>query len=774
MLQHFIKISLRNLLRYKLYSLNIILGYSLAFTFCSLIVIFLIHERNADRFNSKYDRISRLLMSNIFGEMSISSFPETVGYLRSNYPEIETASFVKWPGRVNLNFNDKHFIEEKGLLTDTSFLKIFDYKVIAGNRDNCLSKPNSIVLTKSFAEKYFENELPLGNIIYWKEQALEVTAVLEDVPSNSHLDFDFLMSLSTLPSTEEVSLSTATYLLSMGNSSLEALENKINVNRKKLVNVAIDFKFKLQPLKEAYFHKDFIYGYFGNIFRSRSQAILKSFAIIGLIILLVTNFNFISFSQANAIYRAKEVMINRLFGITSMQSLYQFVLEALLILVMAYFISLFLAIALLPALNRLTDSGITFTYLSNPRIWINTLLIVIVCSLLLGFINYLMSRKVNSIGLVNRVKVGMRMSKFIQGLAVVQLSVSIILSTLMFIMLGQVSFIKNYKMGYANENVLEIFLEDLPTNSNPQTFKDEILRSTNIISASVCTGNPISGRGFYNEKLIGSDVSVSTLSGDADFISTLNFTMLQGRGFNPKLFFDTMSVVVNERAAKTFNLKIDSLFGPLRVIGIVRDFHYGSFHEVIDPVLIYYNPYRKFYKSSLNLLIRSKGIDQKVLSQIKDKWVSLYGNLPFRYRFLDQEVGELHQEDFREVYLLSLCAFASIIIATFGLSGLGYFITRKKLKEVAIRKIHGATSSGIVLTFLKQVIFAVLIGAFAAFPIANYFVDEWLSNFVYRISESILYFLGAVACCFVVSWCSVLYPIKNVAKSNPINAIHNE
>jgi putative ABC transport system permease protein len=776
MLQYFLKISVRSLLRYRFYTLSILLGYSIAFSFCCLIVVFLVHELNADKFNSKYNRITRLLMSNAFGEMSISSFPETLEGLMANYPEIETGTFIKWPGRVNLNFDDKSFIEEGGLLTDSEFLNVFDYRLISGNRKRCLSEPNRIVLTKSIAVKYFGNVSPIGRIINWKDQPLEVTAILDDVPSNSHMHFQFLISISTAPS-KNVSLSTATYLLSKQSNTFSALEAKMNQNRKQLSNPNIEAKFQLQPLREAYFHHDFIYSYFGNIFKSRSKAMLSTFGLVALIILVITNFNFVSFSQARAMHRYKESMINEIFGISKTQSFSQFIIEAFIVLLAASLVGLLIVWLVFPSFNLLTDSSIEFSYLSNPKVWLLLLLVIISGSVMLGGISYLMYKNLifntNEI-IVGKIKNGKRISKIMQGLAIIQLSVSIVLSALMIVTLKQASFIKNNEMGFVKENVLDVLLESIPSNSNPQLVKTAVLKNSNVISASISTGNPISGRGFYNEVLDGNEISVGTLTGDRDYITTLNFSLLQGRYFNPNLYSDTLSMVVNEKAFNIFKLKIDSLFGFYRVIGVVKDFHYGSFHEEIGPILIYYNPYQKIKRSSLHLLIRSNDLDQNLLADLKENWSAIYPDLPFQYRLLDQEIVTLHQKDFREVYLLIFCATGSIIITIFGLAGLAYFSARKKLREIAIRKIHGADSSLILLSFFKQVVYAIVISGIIAFPIVNYFGNEWLANFTYKVEWSISFFLAAVGSCFFVTVLAVIYQIIAVAKSNPISIIQNE
>lgn len=774
MVKHFIKISFRSIVRYKFYSISIVLGYSLAFTFCFLIIIFLTHERSADKFNLKYDRISRLLMSNIFGDMSVSTFPESITYIKSNFPEVEDGTFIKWIGKVKFDYGAKSFVEDKGLLADSSFLKIFDYELLAGNRSTCLTSPNSIVITKTFSRKYFGDELPLGYTIYWDSLNLQVTAVLDDIPSNSHMDFDFLVSRTTIPRTEDVSLSTATYLLLTNNISNESFESKLNNNRKNLVNIDNDFIFKIQPLSQAYFHQDFIYGYFGNIFKSRSKDMLLNFGIIAFIIVIVTNFNFISFSQANSIYRTKEVLVNRIFGISSIQSLMHFVIESTIILFGASLISFILVSALLPTLNRLTDSEISFEILANEEIWIKLFFIVALCSLFLGVINYSMSQRMNSSELLKRFKAGAKLSKISQSLTVIQISVSVVLCTLMTTMVEQIQFIRNLDTGYYVENIVEISLDNIPLNTNPQVFKNEILKSSNVISASVCTGNPITGRGFYNEKLNGSDVSIGTLSGDDGYIPTLGFKLLSGRNFNPLLQSDTMSVVVNERAAQMFKLKIDSVFGSLKVVGIVRDFHFGSLHEKINPVIIYYSPYQRFYNSSLKLVVYANGNTQKVIEEIGNKWSSHYGKIPFQYNMLADVSNRLHMKDHREVYLLSLSAIGAIMIATFGLSGLGYFVTRKKTKEIAIRKIHGASSSGIASKFILKVVYAVIIGSLLAFPAGNYLSNEWLSNYVYRIEESKLYFLIAVAFSMIISTLSVMYPVVIASRNNPILALHND
>jgi len=340
----------------------------------------------------------------------------------------------------------------------------------------------------------------------------------------------------------------------------------------------------------------------------------------------------------------------------------------------------------------------------------------------------------------------------------------------------QNQFILTRPIGYAKENVVEIHLNGLPENFNPQVLKEELIRFPEVISATVCNGSPLTGRWTRGVQLNGSTVELSSFSGDIDFINTLDLTILKGRVFSMNLPSDTAALLVNETAARLFSL--DENFEPDdhqlklsgRVIGIVKDFHFSSLKEKITPAVVGYHSFKRIGFEGSNLMIRLTDKND-FLKNAEQIWKKLLPYSPFEYSLLDQKYLALYSEDFNQSDLLLVGTVVSIAINLFGLLGLALFTAQRRSKEVAIRKVLGATSKNILIMFLLQIIKAALISSIIATPIALYFSDLWLENFVYKVEPSWIIFALSIFVIVLIALISVFYQAYRSSTRNPAETL---
>ncbi|MEQ1584926.1 MAG: ABC transporter permease [Cyclobacteriaceae bacterium] len=776
MIKHFLNYSLRNLLRNKFYSLSVLFGFAVVMTACTYMILFYTHETNSDQFNRRYNRIYRVIMENpVFGAMSFSTFSKSADKLRTNFPEIEKVTFIQWIGRVTLGLPDRTISEERMLLVDSTFLQIFSYNVLFGNPNQCLNKPNSLVITESTARRMYGNSSPIGQSIRWNDLVLEVTALVEDPPGNSHLQFDLLISNTSLREANN-SVTNATYILLHENVSLKSLRDKLNHESSSLSeSFGKILKFDLQSLESAYFHNsDFLYDFANHVFRYRDHRVLTDFLLVAIMMLAVSIFNYITFSQAKASYRSKDISIRRILGSTRSQTLILFIIEALTILILSSFISTLLTVLLLPQFNFLTDSLIEIGYLLNGKVIISLFFLIIICGFLLGIVNYFIFSSLKTSDLLRGIKIRGN-PKLIYSLCLLQFCAALMLSYLTIMMLRQINYMNTKPLGFNKENVVGISLAELDWNINPQTIKEEFSKLPGVIHSSLSSGSPISGRGFYSERIDGQDVPINTIIGDANYSETIGLELLEGRWFDSTLKSDSLSIVLNASGAKLFNVGLDSLFGGLfRVIGITKDFNYSSFRERIGPVVMYYRPYDRKYKSDAILLLRISNTTKDMGESLRKKWLTLFPMAPFNMEVIEDKYESLNLKDTKQAYLLGASALSTILITVFGLAGLSYFLAQQKSKNIAIRKIYGASSGRLIINSFGYVLLFITVSSVLVFPITDYLSHEWLSNFAYRTEVPFWLYIIMVIASLLVIWLSVFYQVNKVVRANPSEVLRNE
>ncbi len=786
MLKNYLTIAWRNLKQNKGYAFLNIAGLAIGFAACLIIGLYLRHELSYDEFHENAERIYRLNMK--YGDLGASGLVPAEGAraIAQQFPEI--ANYARlYRSDVIITSGQEPVAEEDFYYTDPSFFDIFSFPLKQGNPETALAEPNTVVLTEEATIRYFSGENAVGQTLTLRNgTVLQITGVLKNIPSNSHLQFDFLASFSTLPAPSGFDLQSHTYFLLTKAATAKQLKAKLDRNYatqtkegsentfNRLGFMVKDLEFGLQPITKIHL-KPFFGGMIQPVNRAQT---LYIFGCIALFVLLLAGVNYVNLSTARAAQRAKEVGIRKAVGAGRGQLARQFLGEALLTALAAGILSLFLARLLLPGFNALMNLELSFTYFANLQL----LTVVIGALLLTGFLAgaypaLVLSRFKSGDAVKGNSHERSGAINLRRGLVVCQFAISIIIVTATLVAQSQLRYINNKPLGFATEAIVSIPLTK-DVKDRAETFKTEIMRVPGVESASLAHGTPIAylrSDITYN----GQKIPFKSLHADADYIETMQMKLIAGKGFPEYAAEDsTVQIVVNETAARIFELKnkvgelltVDFAQGEERLVGIVSDFHSASLHEQIGPVVIYSRPY---FNNSLVLRLGRSQISS-TLSALQNKWQQFTADAPFIYHFLDESLRQLYEDEARLAGLTTVFALLAILIACFGLFGLAAFAAERRTKEIGIRKVLGATVANIVGLLSKDFLKLILIGFIIAIPIAWYAMNQWLQDFAYRIEIGPGIFLLAGALAVLIALATVSWQSIRAALANPTDSLRSE
>ncbi|PPK98957.1 ABC transporter permease [Parapedobacter indicus] len=826
MIKNYFKIAWRNATRNRVQALINLFGLTLGITCVMLIVLFIKNEYQYDRHFADAERIFRV---NINGKMGEEEFyagytPPPVGKtLLANFPEIESYTRLYRPGQKIVrsagDANQKARFNERGILgVDSNFLQVLTYPLRYGERNTCLSDPHSIVLTEATASKYFGNADPMGQALFIEgdEQPYIVTGVVTFPPVPSSLSFDFLIPISNAADVKYfdwswVWLNVATYVKFKDHVPTDAaavanLEAKFPAMVRQYAASAFDrigqpydeflkkggkWDFSLQPLLD-------IHLYSANIISEvADQGNIKTvyfFGIIALFILLLACVNFMNLSTAGASKRAKEIGVRKVVGSSRREVALQFFAEAFALSVLAFLMSLILIYMTIPHFNQLTGKMIAFGNLWSYGDWIYPVLLVFICTLLAGSYPAFYLSAFNPIAVLKGQKAtagSAGHSGARSGLIIFQFTISIALVICTLVVFQQLKYTQIHDLGLDEENVLVISnTERLGEQQN--SFIAELKQLTSIKNASISSSLP--GRGghgdFYvplpnagDEPSVKDIMLVSYLT-DIDFVETMDISLVAGRNFMDT-YDDTRTVLINETAAKRIGYKkpIGKMIKypggnaaeSYQIIGVMKDFHTESLHQPIQPFALFHESSQSYNTPYSTIAVRvSPGEISSVLEKINQLWQSFEPNIPFEYSFLKEELAQQYESDQRTAQIIGIFSVLAIAIACIGLLGLVIFATQLRTKEIGIRKVLGASISGIVTMLSKDFVRLVLVAIVIASPIAWWAMNKWLEDFAYRIDIQWWMFATAGLTAVVIALLTVSWQAIRAAVSNPVDSLREE
>jgi putative ABC transport system permease protein len=783
MFKYNLKFTIRNLLRFKVYSIINILGLAVGMACVILIYLWVQDELSFDRFHTNTADIYRIVQTQYYtGDEKTEADVTQLGmakYVKENIPGVvHSARYTRWTLDFLIQYNDRSFLEKMHLV-DPEFLEIFSFPLIKGDKKNVLNDPHSIVITPEMSEKIFGEEDPIGKIVTINKQyTFTVTGIIKEPPKNSHIWFNFL-----IPATFFKELGR-----DMDDMSNNFLFTYVRMNKgadieeagKKLTNILCEkqedpdhkcTRYCFQPLKKIHLYPVWGGGPIKNV---------KIFSLIALLILVIACINFINLSTALATGRFKEIGLKKAVGGNRRRLIIQYYIEVFLLVFISLFLAFTITESLLPVFNKLTGKEITIQLL-NPKFILGILSVIIVTVFLAGTYPALY---ISSPTAANVIKGGIYFGKkkaiFREILVIVQFSIAIILIINTIIINKQLVYMQNRELGINKENIICIPLRGDLKNKY-QTFKDELLKNKNILSVTFSDWKPTgiwsNGGGWeWPGKSPDLDPLVSLSSIDYDYAETFGIKVYKGDFFPKKSYDDQSSIVINKTFADIIG--IEPIIGEilsigdykLRVVGIVEDYNFKPAYNKIEPIVLFIFPDEYEF-------IFAKVISQdinKTVNYIEDQHKEFNSAYPFEYSFLDDDYNSMYWGEKQRRKIFSYFAFFSIFISCLGLFGLSSFIINRSTKDIGIRKVNGANVLNILSLYVNSFSKWIIISIIISFPVAYFTMHKWLQNYAYRTEISWWVFALAGIVAYAIAMLTVSLQSWRAASRNPVESLRYE
>ena len=779
MFKNLLKTAFRNMLKHKTYSLINIVGLSIGLTSAILILLWVQDERSYDRFHERAKNIYRVAFADESYE-KIRNYgvtpPAFAAALEKTFPEVLQATPFHSQGATLFSTGTQQFKETAGYVK-ASALDIFTLTFVQGNPETALENPNSVVITKSMANKLFSDGNPLLKTVSVENKLdLQVTGVFEDLPHNSSLNFSCL-----IPFENYHKLSGRGHITSWDNFGYNTyilLQQDVESSEfnHKIANFATqshdygNFKPRLflQPLTSMHLR---------NLNGGGPITTIYLFSLIAGFILLIACVNFMNLATARSIIRSKEVGMRKVMGATKFKLIQQFYGESFLLSFIALLISIFLVELLLPYFNTLSGKLLSFGLIDILKLLYILIGVTVVTGLISGSYPALVLSSFDPVKVLNNVS-KLSASVIRQTLVVFQFSLSIILIICTIVVSAQLNKMKNQYLGFDRDAVLYVRLNP-ELRDKSISIKNELFKNPNILNATA-TSSQIGIHPLHSvdvNRWQGNDGKKSLLLNiiyaDVDFQNTFNVTMNEGRYFSPSFGTDTAGVILNEAAVREMNLKDavgKSMWENTTILGVVKDFHIESLHSEIEPLAILMDSERYYHMAAK---VRMENLPATI-RYIEDVFKTFSPGFPPEYSFLDEAFDHLYRSEERLSDLFRIFSVLAILISCLGLFGLSAFITGRRAREIGIRKVLGSTTFEILklltLDFTKWVFLANVI----AWPVAAMAMNRWLENYAYRTILEWWIFALAGGIALVIAWVTISFQAVKSATSNPVKALRYE
>lgn len=785
MLKNYFKIAWRSLLKDKQFTFLNVFGLSAGLVCALLIFLWVSDEVSYDKFFAKDDQLYRLLERRTYnGEITHSH--ESSGKLseavKQAIPEVAYAAAVApaaWFPQNTLSVDDKN-IKANGLYAEKDYFNIFSFPFVEGEKNTVLATRNAIVLSDELAIKLFGTTAGILNkpVRFDQDTTFFVSGVFKKMPVNSSQQFDFVLSFDYFRTVKD----WVNYWDNLGPHNFVLLKDgtDIDVFNKKVENVIVantgDERRKVIGTK---FSDGYLYNNYGDNTKGGERVqYVNLFTALALFILVIACINFMNLSTAKASRRLKEVGIKKVIGAKRSQLIWQFLTESFLLTMFAMVLAVLLAAILLPNFNHLTGKSITLHF--TWQMGVAILLITLITGFLAGSYPalYISGFKPLSI-LKGKLKTSTAELLSRKGLVIFQFTLSTILIVAVTVIYQQVQFIRNTNIGYNKEHVVR-FTAEGKIQSNQETFLSEMRKLPGVVSAAYTYHNII-GRKYstagleWPGKPAGQSVAFEAFGISHNFIETMGMQIESGRSFSTDFGSDSLGLILNEAAVKAMGVK-DPIGSVVRfqnlswqVIGVVRDFHFESMHEPIKPSFMH------LQKGEGTIVARVQGENQQQTLAAIEKLYSRYNpGFPFTFNFLDEAYQKQYETETRTATLAGYFAGLAIVISCLGLFGLAAFTAQKRQKEIGIRKVIGASATGITALLSKDFLKLIGIALLIAFPLSWWMMSNWLQHYTYRVDLSATVFLAAGAIVIMITLIAIGLQTVKAAMANPIRALRSE
>jgi putative ABC transport system permease protein len=797
MFRNFLVSAIRNSIKQKFFTFINIAGLAIGIVTSLLIIIFVHHELSYDRFHSNAENLYRIYATGLIGETKINQvytcapLPET---LKMEYPEvIESVRILDWgTGKVR---RDSEVFNEPGIAAaDSNFFDFFSFRLIKGDPKTALTKTNTMVISEKIADKYFSNQDPLNEYLKLDESSdYLITGIMENMPSNSHFHFDFILSIVS----HENRLNDhwwnnnfKTYLQLQEGSDPLLTEDKFPSFIKKYlgqgnkewddwIEAGNNWEYHLQPITSIHLtsHLNGEFEPNGNI------TYVYIFLSAAILIVLVACINFMNLATSRSEKRAREVGLRKVVGSSRRLLVIQFLSESLLLSLTAMLLAATIVLFILPFFNNLSGKEFSFLDVFNGQSILWMMGAVILLGIISGLYPALFLSSFKPVSVLKGQGIRGGKSASLRGVLVIfQFIISIFLIVGTLVVYRQLQFVQNKNLGYDKDRIIVLQGTDI-LSEKTNVFNDQLMSYHHI--QSVSSSNYIPGKGFNNWGcgVEGSDtwMTLNMLVVDRNFQETYKMQMAEGRFFSIDFPTDTSAIIINENASKLIGwddpIGQNIYFGEDRsykVVGVIKDFHYESLHEVIRPMGLMMLPHR-WVRNPYYISIRVDGEEiQETIQYIENIWNKFSNGLPLQYSFFDEEYQELYDNEVRTGKLFMVFSALAIFIACLGLMALSAYVAEQKTKEIGIRKVNGASVRNILLLLSLNFVKWVLIAFVISSPITWLIMKNWLENFQYRISmDGWVFVIGGITA-LIIALLTISFQSIKAAIKNPVEALRYE
>jgi len=787
MLLNHLKIALRIIKRNKGFSFINISGLAIGIACCVLILLWVQDELSFDAFHTNGENIYRIVSKDtakgITQYYAVNPMP-LAPTLKAEYPEVLRATRYSSSGiRFYHKDKDESFVEN-GCMADPDFLQMFSFPLIKGDLNSALTDPFSIVLTEKLANKYFGSQNPVGKVLSTlRGTEFQVNGIIQDVPHNSHLQFDFIIPFeimgkygADLNNWEDVSY--LSYVMLHEESSITGVNKKIRDTEHKHRKNSTADRY-LQPLKDVHLRSHFKFDIPGH----GDIKYVYIFSFTAFFVLIIACINFMNLTTARSANRVREIGVRKVVGAYKKDIIKQFFGETFLFTLLASVLSILIILLFLPSFRTLSGKPLFFSFTSNPWIFAELFGIVFFSGVLSGIYPSLYLSKFQPVKVLRGLmKSGTKGSVLRRVLVVSQFTLSIILIIGTIVIFNQIKYMRNANLGYDTDHLLFLPLMG-EMGSKYETAKTDLLQNPGILNISAVDRLPMyEGSGTSNAEWEGkpADFKVQMRVGsvDYDFLDTFKLEMVDGRFFSREITGDkTQGIVINESAVEAMGLEnpIGKRFSfsqrkDGRVIGVIKDFQLRSFHYEVEPMFLFLEP---SWFSYLCVKIRSENVSE-TLKFLEENWKRYNPQYPFEFGFFDEAIDGLYRSEVRVGKIFQYFTVLAIFISCLGLFGLASFMAQRRTKEIGIRKILGASGTRICLLLSREFLKWVILANFIAWPIAYIFMQQWLQNFAFRINIGLWIFAFSAGLSLFITILTISYQSIKSAFSNPVESLRYE
>lgn len=809
MFKNQLKIAWRSLKNNLFFTFLNVFGLAVGVAGALLISLYIYDELSYDKMFTDADLIHRINADITFGTSSNSLAvvtPPMASVLENEYSEVQLATRLRGMGSILVREtgSQKNIKSSRNTYVDPTFFKMFGLGLVEGNAATALVEINTLVLSKSIAKTLFKEEQVVGKqLVLDNDDVFTITGVIEDFPENSFLrDYGMLLSMASNPNAKDViwgSNNFSTFVKLNPNTNLESFNKRMqNVFTNYVVPYAQktfaptmtlerfqkegnSYVFSTIPLGKIHLHSNRV----AELNQNNSIQNIYILSFIGLFLILLASVNFMNLSTAQSLKRAKEVGVRKTLGSSKIDLVKQFLIESGLVSFISIGIALLIVVSILPYFNELADKSLEIPFF-NPYFWLAVIGFALVLGLFSGSYPAFFMSRFKPIKVLNGGgKITASGGKIRNGLVVFQFAISVFLMGSTLVVFQQLQFIKSKDIGYTKEQVL--VLDDVYAAGKQVTsFKQEIEKLANVEHASLTSFLPTpssrSDQSFTLEGVAVEDavVQMQKWDVDEDYLTTLNINLLVGRNFNANYKTDSTAIIVNETALSRIGINpVDALGKKMvddsdkiayKIIGVVKDFHLSSLRNAIVPV-----SFRLSRRTSSKLVVQlSQGDFAKTIGSIEAIWATVSAGQPFNYYFLDDSFNDVYKAEQRLGKIFISFTILSIVIACLGLFGLAAFNAEKRVKEIGVRKVLGASVSNIVYKLTMDFLKLVVVSIAVSIPLAWFVMNKWLEDFSYRIEINGWSFVLIAVLVLVISVLTVSYQSIKAAIRNPVKSLRTE